>query len=152
MARILEYRDGKIWDARKGRFVGTLTKEGYVVLSIDCRLVKAHRWIWEYLNGPIPEGMTIDHINGVRSDNRIENLRLASNAQNIRNSGLSSRNASGLKGVSWEKVAGRWQVKIRLNGKLLHVGTFECKFLAANAYDLAAEYYFGEYARTNAYD
>lgn len=65
-----------------GKAVGSLSKRGYWIAQLDGKKLAVHRLIWELLNGPIPEGKVIDHINQNRSDNRIENLRLASISDN----------------------------------------------------------------------
>lgn len=65
-----------------GKAVGTLSNRGYWIAQIDGKKIAVHRVIWELLNGPIPEGKVIDHINQNRSDNRIENLILASISDN----------------------------------------------------------------------
>lgn len=64
---------------------------------------RVHVQVWEAHHGPVPNGMHIDHINGDIHDNRIENLRLATVAQNLRNAKRSSANKTGLKGLSWDK-------------------------------------------------
>lgn len=66
------------------RNVGTVGAKGYVHLRIGQSFVYAHRLIWEHVNGPIPAGLSIDHINGDRADNRISNLRLVTHQENIR--------------------------------------------------------------------
>jgi hypothetical protein len=66
------------------RNVGSLSSKGYVHLRVGDSFFYAHRLIWEYVHGPIPVGMSIDHINGNRADNRISNLRLVTHQENIR--------------------------------------------------------------------
>lgn len=66
------------------RNVGSLTNKGYVHLRVGNSWFYAHRLIWEHVNGSIPAGMSIDHINGDRADNRISNLRLVTHQENIR--------------------------------------------------------------------
>ena len=92
----------------------------------------------------------VDHINGDGLDNRRENLRICSKAQNVRN----SRKYTGLhryKGVAF--YHGRpnksWQARIRVEGKLLSLGYFVSQVDAAAAYDVAALFYWGEYAGLN---
>ena len=99
-----------------GRPAGTLRKDGYVQIGIDGVIHQAHRLAWFYVNGVWPVE-TIDHINTVRSDNRIANLREATyfeNAQNIRRASV--RNKSGLLGVSPHK-SGMWRARIMKDGK-----------------------------------
>lgn len=79
-----------------GSSAGSLLDSGYYTLSPRGYV---HRLIWQLLNGPIPEGMEIDHINGNRSDNRIQNLRLVTRTVNCHNIGKTYRNTSGAVGV-----------------------------------------------------
>ena len=79
-----------IIDAEAGRIdkitrdVGTDNSKGYRHLRVGNTFKLAHRLIWEHVHGPIPAGMSIDHINGDRADNRISNLRLVTHQENIR--------------------------------------------------------------------
>lgn len=102
---------------------------GYVRIKIDGRLYLAHRLAWLYVYGVWPRE-EIDHINLVRDDNRISNLREASRAQNSRNKTLRKDNSSGAKGVYWHKGSQKWQVSSGLNGKLFYLGLYEDKELA----------------------
>ncbi len=115
------------WKVRRGPCVagdvaGNLS-DGYIVLRIYQRSIKAHRLAWFMVHGEFPDCF-IDHINGDRSDNRIANLRLATPAQNSQNMNPKSRcNATGFKGVYPKRdkfAAGIW-----LLGKYHHVGTFD---------------------------
>lgn len=76
-------------------------KDGYIRVMLDGKGYLAHRIIWEMHNGQIPNGMQIDHINHIRNDNRIENLRLVSNQDNQKNTKRSGNNKSGVTGVCW---------------------------------------------------
>lgn len=67
---------------RKGKPFLRLSTFGYVVVTIKHKEFMAHRMIWESVNGPIPEGLQINHINGIKTDNRIENLELVTPSQN----------------------------------------------------------------------
>ena len=89
----------------------------------------------------------VDHINGDRLDNRRENLRLCTNQQNGWNRGATASNASGFKGVFWNKVQRKWNAYIRLNGKPIYLGSFVDVMDAHIAYCEAAKKHFGEFAR-----
>lgn len=85
-----------------------------------------HRIIWTMHNGEIPEGKYIDHIDGNRLNNRIENLRVALQAQNRQNSGFQVNNTSGYKDVFWHKSLERWQVRVGKDGFQKHIGYYKC--------------------------
>ena len=106
----------------------------------------AHRVAWMIHNGDIPDGMVIDHINGIRGDNRISNLRLATRSQNAVNSGMRSSNTSGQKGVYMNKQVGKWVAEIKVDGRRKRIGTFSDIDEAAVAYQMAAEHHFGDFA------
>ncbi|MCA7083411.1 HNH endonuclease [Cupriavidus sp. DB3] len=91
----------------------------------------------------------VDHINGNKLDNRRENLRICSGAENGWNVRLSKRNSSGYKGVSFEKRSGKWQVRIRQKGKQIFLGYYEFPEEAAHAYNKAAVRLHGEFAVLN---
>ena len=87
---------------RVGQTAGGLSKtDGYVTIWINCRPYKAHRLAWLYVHGYFPreERNQLDHIDGNRSNNRIENLRESSYAENNKNQGMKSNNTSGVNGV-----------------------------------------------------
>lgn len=92
-------------------------REGYRCVCINRRHYQVHRLCWEIENGEIPHGMEIDHINGVRDDNRIENLRLVTKRENLKNKGMYKSNRSGFTGVSYDKSQDVWVSKI--SGKLI---------------------------------
>jgi hypothetical protein len=82
-------------------------KDGYIYVRRDHRKVRLHVWIWENLVGEIPEGMEIDHINGIKTDCRLSNLRMVTHEVNSRNRGKPANNTSGVTGVSRITQAGR---------------------------------------------
>jgi hypothetical protein len=95
--------------------------------------------------GEFPE-MSIDHINGIKTDNRLQNLRLATKSQNALNSKRHKDNTSGYKGVSWNKRLAKWGARITINGKYKHIGLFKNVEDAASAYAAAAYMHHGEFA------
>lgn len=108
-------------------------KDGYIRINVDCRLCLSHRLAWMYVHGVFPT-KHLDHINGIRDDNRIENLREATSAQNNQNPSLRSDNKSGLIGVSWHKPRGKWKAQIQFENANRHLGLFCTKEEAHAAY------------------
>lgn len=91
----------------------------------------------------------IDHKNGNGLDNRLKNLRIATESENSRNQNKRRTNKSGFKGVSWGTRDNKWRSYITINGKFKSLGYYSSKEDAAKAYDKAAIKYFGEFAKTN---
>jgi hypothetical protein len=85
-----------------------------------------------------PEGMLIDHISRVKTDNRRENLRLATNKQNQQNRGKQRNNTSGYKDVGFRKKLNKYIAHIGVDGKTLYLGIFDCPKEAAVTYNKAA--------------
>lgn len=142
-------RVANIFNAQfSGKPSGTPDKYGYVVINIGGKQHKAHRVIWEMHHGEIPEGLHIDHINGVKNDNRLSNLRLATRSQNLCNRAKTKVNISGFKGVSWSNGFGKWRASIVRHNKHLFLGHFNTPEEAHSVYCEAANKFHGEYART----
>lgn len=112
--------------------------------------VREHRLIMErHLGRYLKEDEVIDHINGDRLDNRIENLRVCTRKENVRNQRLHKNNSSGYKGVVWDKQRSKWIAQIMVDRKHLFLGRFETVLEAAKAYDLSSSKYFGDFSLTN---
>lgn len=113
------------WNARYAGAEAFTAKEkhGYHVGNFHGRLYKAHRVIWLLHSGEWPREQ-IDHINGIRSDNRISNLRPVSKLENAKNMRVSKRNTSGVPGVVWMKHQNKWCASIFCNGTKHHLGVF----------------------------
>ena len=111
---------------------------GYLFANINKKKVYLHRFIYEDFHGPIPDGLFIDHINMVRHDNRIENLRLVTGSQNQQNRLCQKNSTTGAKGVSWHKGKCKFMAKIKLHGKASHLGYFDTIEEAKTAYAVAA--------------
>ena len=136
-----------IWNTKHaGAIAGSLTPVGYWRITINNKSYKAHRLAWLYTYGKWPKGQ-IDHMDGNKLNNRIDNLRRASNAENNRNVGLKKSNNSGYKGVSWSKREEKWQVFIGVNGKNKNLGYYTDPQEASEAYIQAARIYHGKFAR-----
>ena len=105
---------------------------------------RVHVQVWTAANGPVPKGMVIDHINGDKHDNRLENLRACTVAQNIANSKMRSNNKSGVKGLRFSN--NRWKCFVTRDYRQ-HSKTFKCKLDAISwLYAKRCELH-GEYAR-----
>lgn len=130
-----------------GKRAGGIANHGYSTVRVNYKPYYSHRIAWEMANGPIPEGMQVDHIDMDRSNNRLSNLRVANNAQNNSNRGLQSNNTSGFKGVAWDPRRSKWVATIKINGKAKRLGRFATKGLAAVARAKATMRYQGQFAR-----
>lgn len=106
-----------------GREAGRLHEDGYREIGLDYKLYPAHRLAWVIHYGEIDDRLMVDHINCRRSDNRISNLRLATNSQNLHNGKLKKNNTSGYKNVSQRKD-GRWSVEIHVNKRRYRFHSF----------------------------
>ena len=95
---------------------------GYRVIRVDDTLYFAHHLAWLYMYGVIPD--MIDHINRVKDDNRIANLRLSDKRLNSYNRGLQTNNTSGITGVSWSKNMSKWEAYIWKKQKKIKLGYF----------------------------
>ena len=117
-----------------GKIAGCKCKtHGYVIFNHAGKTWRAHRVIWEMHHGSIPEGMEIDHINHKRDDNRILNLRLVSTKINAENTSLSKNNSSGYNGVFWNGQKDKWQAKIKIKYRNIHLGFYSDWFEAVCA-------------------
>ena len=127
LRKMLDYQDGQlVWKNKpynlvhlNGKVAGGMHKSGYRQIKFGNKLYPAHRIMWIYHNGSIDENMQIDHINGIKTDNRIENLRLVTAQQNCFN-----RSKFIAKGYCWSKAAQKWQATITVNGKNKYLGLF----------------------------
>lgn len=111
----------------RGKPAGHIHHTGYCQVRIKVNDVErsflAHRLVWFLAHKRWPE-KDIDHQNGVKFDNRLSNLRKASNAENMHNRAKQANNTSGVKGVCLDKRSGKWQAKVKINGKNKSVGYF----------------------------
>ena len=126
-----------------GSRAGSDSGNCYRVITINFRHYVAHRLIWLWHKGEWPVGQ-IDHINRKKRDNRIENLRTASESQNRANSKRKVDNTTGFKGVRFH--GGRWYARIMVNGKSISLGGHGSPETAHEAYCTAAKGYFGDFA------
>lgn len=119
--------------ARKGKMAGHPGGHGHLQIGVKGKKYLAHQLAWLYHYGYFPEH-GLDHINRIKTDNRIVNLREATQSCNMKNSGIQSNNTSGIKGVYWRKDAHKWLASIQdKNHKLIYLGIFSSKLDAAKA-------------------
>lgn len=138
---LFDYQDGNLIRKTKvstrsniGDIAGTLHKAtGYRIIKINKKPYKEHRLIWIYHNGDIKNKLQIDHINGIKNDNHIENLRLVTNQEN-------SFNAKA-KGYCWCKRTKKWSSYIYINSKHKSLGYYDNEKDAREAYLIAKEKY-----------
>lgn len=132
-----------------GAVAGSVSRsDGRRRIRIDLEQFFSARLAWFYVFGEWPSG-EIDHINMNRSDDRIENLRIATHQENNANRRVLPTNKSGSKGVSLlsRQLRKPYRAKITVNGRLIHLGYFSSKEAANEAYLVAASKYFGNFAR-----
>lgn len=150
--RLFDYRDGqlfwrvKVWtNVMPGDRAGTVKKSGYRKVTISGQEYMEHRLVYQWHHaGPVPD--YIDHINGVRDDNRIENLRASDQRLNQGNR-KASESASRYKGVRWD--FGYWRAAITIHQREESLGRFRTEEEAAEAYNQRALEVFGEHALLN---
>lgn len=149
------FKSDRSWKSWNGKHAGkeaftALAGAGYRHGSILGTLYRAHQIVWAMVFDEwVPEGFTIDHINRVKTDNRLNNLRLATMSENCANRIHVDRSASGYRGVSYHKASGRWQAYVKHEGHQHYVGLFDNPEDAAKAYDQLAATLHGEFAHLN---
>lgn len=129
-----------------GMEAGSLNKNGYVHIRVMGKNYQAHRLIWLYVTGKLPT-KHIDHINGIKNDNRWCNLREVSIYENNLNVGKQSNNTSGYKGVSFYKKHKKWAAICSVKGKQNFLGFFNTALDASKAYIDFAKKHHGEFFR-----
>jgi hypothetical protein len=137
-------RVASVCGVKAGSIAGHLTQHGYWKISLDGTTYYAHRlaWMWTHGSWPTDE---IDHLNAIRADNRIANLRAVSrsiNSQNMRS--LRIDNTSGFMGVAWNRCMNRWVARIYIDGRCKAIGRFTTAEAAGAAYlDAKRKYHDG---------
>lgn len=134
LSKMFKYiNDGRlVWKKRKiktnsfaGKVAGCKNTPGYIVIRINRVLYHAHRLVWIIHNGKIGDGV-IDHLNGIKTDNRIENLRLTDHSNNSTNIQKPPKdNSTGYMGVCFDKFTKSYKASININKKLKHLGRFK---------------------------
>lgn len=149
----LRYEDGKLYwtkkpckNVRVGDEAGHHCKsKGYIRILFRGSHYRTHRVAWFLVKGEQPPDI-LDHINNNKTDNRIENLREATQSQNSFNAKTRKDNTSGIKGVHWHKLNKRWVARVKINNKYIHIGNFTDLDEAEQAVKEARQQIHGEYA------
>lgn len=126
--------------------IGKINRNGYVEARIGYKLYRLHRLIWLFHYGYLPE--FIDHIDGNRSNNKIENLREATKSQNMHNAKMRINNTSGIKGVYWNKANKNWRVRFKIHNIFKDFGSFNNIELAELVANEVRSKYHKQFART----
>jgi hypothetical protein len=134
LAHFKRERDQIAWNNHfAGEIAGAVTN-GYRMINLKPFRLYEHHIIWALKHGVWPQH-ELDHINGDRADNRLENLREATRAQNAQNQpALAAHNTSGFAGASWIERLGKWRANIKIGGKQHHLGLFDTAEEAHQAY------------------
>lgn len=158
---VLNYDAGRVfWKKRPslksvravvGCEAGCIHCNGYRYVQLDGCLIPTHYIVWMLHNGEYPAGL-LDHANGDRCDNRIENLRIATACENSTNRSSATGSTSSYLGVHFRKDCGLWRSQISKLGKKIHLGLFDNEIDAARAYNAAAIQLHGQFARLNQID
>ena len=129
LRELFAYKNGKLFwnksgNGRKvGDEAGMITEKGYRRIRVDGNLHMAHRLVWAYHFDDAPE--YIDHIDGNKLNNSIDNLRSATKIQNVYNIPLRKNNKSGVKGVYWAAREQKWAAELSINKQIRRIGYFD---------------------------
>ena len=136
---VFTWKASPSWRVHVGKIAGCLHSRGYIKIRIDRKQHNAHRLAWLYVHGKWPDG-AIDHKNGMRSDNRIENIRQATNGENQQNlRRCRTNNRSGFLGAMIDAKSGKkWRSQIKIEGVRHYLGYHDSAEKAHAAY-LAAK-------------
>ena len=147
LRKISSYRDGLLYRNDTGSCMGGIGVDGYWKIKIKGKSYLAHRLIWLHAFGEWPKE-EIDHIDGNPSNNRLENLRIASHKQNCGNRRKNKNNTSGYSGVKYRKDCERFQAVIKMDGITRHLGYYDTPQEAAAAWIQFSIDYRGEFHRS----
>lgn len=141
---LFDYEEGHLYNktyrsprSLEGSKAGNPRVDGYIQLCIDQKMYRLHRVIWLWHYGYLPEN-SLDHINNIKDDNRVENLREVSPQCNAINSNEPRNNSSGIRGIYFNPKQNRWVAQIKVNQRKVYLGQSSCKLEAA-CLRLAAE-------------
>lgn len=140
-----EYNNGDLLRLTTRKASGSVNSRGYINVYLGGRLYVAHRLVFMYHYGYLPE--FIDHIDGDRQNNKIENLRGTTKSCNSHNMAITKRNTSGVKGVHWCKQKNKWCARISAKGQVLYCRFFSCIIKAEESIRERRLIMHGEFAR-----
>ena len=147
---LFDYVDGiLVWKksagtVKAGTNVNSISNRGYVVVQVNGKRYLAHRIIWLLAHGKLP--LMLDHIDGNKQNNFVENLREVDNTLNHWNEKKRSTNKSGYKGVWWHKQSNSWEAACRTNKKQITIGRYERIEDAVEAVQRFREQHHGNFA------
>ena len=132
-------------NSTKKNDIAGCNKDGYIRIMVLGKRYRAHKLAWLYIYGTLPN--YIDHIDNVKNNNAISNLRIANHSQNMRNRTKTKNNKSGYKGVHYYPRLNKWNAAIGFEGKNYNLGYFDTPELASQAYKSFAQQHHGEFYR-----
>ena len=141
---LFNYKDGDLYWKKNNKMAGSLKPTGYIVVEVNNKNMMAHRLIWMYHYGKADQ--FIDHIDGNKSNNKIENLRLATKSENCLNKKITTLNKTGCKGVRFRKDTGKYEARISYNKNRIILGSFDNLELADLVAKEARDKYHKEFA------
>lgn len=136
---------GKGPNAEANDLVGWYDGKGYLNCRVAKQAYKLHRVIWTMVNGSIPDDMVIDHINGIKDDNRLANLRIATLSENGHNCVKKYSSSGEFKGITYHTKKKRWEAEISVDNERFFLGGFKTAIEASEAYERASVEAFGEF-------
>lgn len=145
----LRWKPHKKFISHPDRMAGTIKADtGHWKVCVNYKQMLVHRVIMVMHTGVDRPDMEIDHINGDRADNRVENLRWATRTQNVRNRHV-ARSNTGFKGVHFYEKRGFYAAYYKIANKLKWAGRSKCPYIAASMRDWAVYFAYGEFANLN---
>lgn len=132
LRKLFTIENGQLISVSSGNVAGWLALDGYMAVSVNNVMLKAHRIAYKMHFGVDPDGI-VDHINGNTLDNSKSNLRLANKSINAKNSKLRTDSTSGCPGISFDKSRSKWRAYITNNNKRIDIGRFNTLFDAVCA-------------------
>jgi hypothetical protein len=136
--------------AKAGNVAGKINNDGYIAIGFNYKTYQSHRLAWIYVYGEFPKKL-IDHINGIKTDNKISNLRECNHSQNGFNRKISINNTSNVKGIYWYKQYNKWRSQIKVNKKIKFLGYFDDFFEACCSIYSARNKLHGEFVNHGNY-